>query len=99
MGHRSAYGFGPGSEGAHYEIIKAAYCSAYKQDFCVLAVALSADKNLCGGCSLRERILAILLFHEIFTEWDEEKYAQNAAQERAEEDLCEVHRQFGIFCL
>ena len=65
----------------------------------IFTLLLSANQNLGCRCGFGEGELAVLFFHEIFAEGDEEQDAQDAAEQRGDEHLPEVNFDLVAFAL
>ncbi len=94
---------GPPSECLHEVVIDTADERGHDKSLGLTLVggtfAKRACEHLCGGCGLGEGVLAVHVLHEVFAEGYEEKYAENAAKERTEEYLYEIHRYLRILIL
>ena len=71
----------PPSECTYYEIVQTSYKSSHEKRFSLVAAFLARNKDLCAGCSFRERIFAMLVLYEIFTEWNKEQDAKYTSKE------------------
>ena len=90
----------PETEGRHCKVVETADDAGLEQQHqASRAAALAGDKYLSRGRGLGEGILAVHVAHKIFTEGDEEEYAERSAQERGEEHLYKVDRDIGILGL
>ena len=91
MHHRCAQGICPSPEGGHYKVVDTADKSRCQKGFGAVSASFAADEDLGGGGCLRERVLSVHILHEILAERNEEEYAEESAQKRAEEHLPEIH--------
>ena len=80
MHHCRGDGLTPSAESGDNEIVQTTDETAEEEGLGTLATAFSIDENLSRGCSLRERILAVHLLHEIFPERNEEEDAEHTAK-------------------
>ena len=90
---------GPPSEGGYDEVVETSDQTADKQCLGSLASGLAADQYLSGGGSLGEGVFAVLLLYEIFAERNQQQDTEHSSDERAEEYLGEIHREFRISVL
>ena len=84
-------GFAPCAERGDDEIVEAADQTAEYQCLGIVSSAFAAYQYLCGGRGFRERILAVHLLDEVFSERNQEEDAQDSAQEGGEEHLHKVY--------
>ena len=89
----------PPAEGRETEIVETAYETGQNKRFGLVAGLLARHEYLCRGRGFGEGVLAVHVRYEIFAEGYEEQNAQDTSQQRAEEYLHEVDRQFGILGL
>ena len=89
----------PQTESGGDEVIQAAHQSGGQQRFGLVAALLSGHQYLRGGRRFGEGIFAVHVADEILAERDEEEYAQDAAQQGADEHLGESHGHFGRITL
>ena len=93
--HLGRNGLSPPAEGRNDEVVDTSYQAADEQQLGILAAVLAADEHLGGGSRLREGILPVHILDKIFSERNEEKYTEHAAEQGTEEHLAEIHRQLG----
>ncbi len=78
---------------------KTTHQSGYEQGLSLVATLGSAHQHLCGGCSLRERIFAVHVAHEVLAERNEEQDSQDSSQGRSHEYLHKRSGHLGILSL
>ena len=89
----------PEAERGHEEVIQSAHDSSHQQGFGLVAALRTAHEHLRGGRSLGEGVFSVHLAHEILAERNQEQDADDAAQERRNENIDKRGRHLGIFRL
>ena len=90
-GDCGGYRFAPCAESGDDEIVESAHETAEYQCLGIVSSAFAANQDLCCGCGFRERILAVHLLYEVFSERNQEEDAENAAEKGGQEHLHKVH--------
>ena len=89
----------PPAERGYDEIVESAHDTCQQQWLGLVAALGARDEHLRRSRGFREGVLAVHLAHEVLAERNEEQDADDAAQERRDEDFHERSTHLRILCL
>ena len=89
----------PPAESRHEKVVESAHDSSQQQRFGLVATLRTRNQHLRRRRGFREGVFSVHLAHEIFSERNQEQNADDAAEQRRNEDFDKRSRHFGVFRL